>query len=457
MLNSAFDLIEEIHSLGYTAHIVGGCVRDLFLGHEAHDVDITTNCPMDVLEQHWNIHEIGQSRGFGIITINHNGYSFEVAQYREESSSSNSRHPDEVTFVNTIEADLSRRDLSINSLAMDVDGNIIDLHNGREHLSSGLIKTVGSANERFEEDVLRIIRTVRFACRLGFTIECETEEAILSSAENLTKLSPERIHDELFKMASLGGKKFAHSIETMNALGILDIILPEVAVMKNFQETERFHPESYAFGTGTVFDHTMQALRQSPTNDPLTNIATLLHDVAKPRTYRFDEINDKHTYHGHDMASIPLIKNIAKRLKFSTEETEAIIFCATNHMKMHLSEVMKPTKIVPMVTNKNWEMLKIVSFCDDSSRRNFSSDPAFRFNEEKFNSNINRFEEVAAKWSSNSKPTKIVDGNLVMEITGLNPSKELGNIITRVTEMVLDEGRTESIEKLIKGVYNGSI
>ena len=117
MLNSAFDLIEEIHSLGYTAHIVGGCVRDLFLGHDAHDVDITTNCPMEVLEQHWNIHEIGQSRGFGIVTINHNGFSFEVAQYREESTSSNSRHPDEVTFVNTIEADLSRRDLSINSLA----------------------------------------------------------------------------------------------------------------------------------------------------------------------------------------------------------------------------------------------------------------------------------------------------------------------------------------------------
>lgn len=454
MLNSAFDIIEEIHSMGFTAHIVGGAVRDLILGVDSHDIDICTNAPLEVLDSHWKTVEIGQSRGFGIVTINHNGFSFEIAQMREESSSSNSRHPDSVEFVNDIESDLSRRDLSINALAMDIDGNIIDLFNGREHLQRGLITTVGKPEDRFEEDVLRIVRAIRFASRLGFTLECETERAIMECSCNLPKLSAERIHDELFKMASLGGKKFAHSIETMNALGILDIILPEVAVMQNFTESPLWHPEAWATGTGTVFDHTMQALRQSPTKDALTNIAILLHDVAKPITAVFKPEHGGHSFHGHDMASIPLIKNISKRLKFSTEETEAILFCATNHMKMHLSEVMKPTKIVPMVTNKNWEMLKIVSFCDDSSRRTFSSDPEFHFNEEKFNMNINRFEEVAAKWSSNSKPTKIVDGNMVMEITGLKPSCELGNIITRVTEMVLDEGRTESIEELIKEVWN---
>lgn len=457
MLNSAFDIIEEIHSMGFTAHIVGGAVRDLILGMEPHDIDICTNAPLEVLEEHWPSHDIGKSKTFGIITVEHNGFDFEVANFRTESTSSNGRHPDEVKIADTFEEDASRRDLTVNSLALDVDGNIIDFFNGREHLQRGLIKTVGDPNQRFEEDFLRIIRSVRFASRLGFTLECETERAIMECSCNLPKLSAERIHDELFKMASLGGKKFAHSIETMNALGILDIILPEIAVMKNFTESPLWHPEAWATGTGTVFDHTMQALRQSPTKDALTNIAILLHDVAKPVTAVFKPENGGHSFHGHDMASIPLIKNISKRLKFSTEETEAILFCATNHMKMHLSEVMKATKIVPMVTNKNWEMLKIVSFCDDSSRRNFSSDPAFRFNEEKFNSNINRFEEVAAKWSSNSKPTKIVDGNMVMEITSLKPSRELGNIITRVTEMVLDENRTESVEELIKEAFNDII
>ena len=111
MLNSAFDIIEEIHSMGFTAHIVGGAVRDLILGVEPHDIDLVTNCPMDVLDSHWKTVEIGQSRGFGIVTINHNGFSFEIAQMREESSSSNSRHPDSVEFVNDIESDLSRRDL----------------------------------------------------------------------------------------------------------------------------------------------------------------------------------------------------------------------------------------------------------------------------------------------------------------------------------------------------------
>lgn len=375
---------------------------------------------------------------------------YEVIEWEENDG----RHPNEVKIGVSLFDDLSRRDITVNAMCMDVNGNIIDLFDGREHLQSGLIIAVGIPEKRFNEDGLRILRNIRFAARLGFSLECETERAIMECSCNLPKLSAERIHDELFKMASLGGKKFAHSIETMNALGILDIILPEVAVMKNFTESPLWHPEAWATGTGTVFDHTMQALRQSPTKDALTNIAILLHDVAKPVTAVFKPEHGGHSFHGHDMASIPLIKNISKRLKFSIEETEAILFCATNHMKMHLSEVMKPTKIVPMVTNKNWEMLKIVSFCDDSSRRTFSSDPEFHFNEEKFNMNINRFEEVAAKWSSNSKPTKIVDGNMVMEITGLKPSRELGNIITRVTEMVLDENRTESIEELIKEVWN---
>ena len=445
-LTAAHEVIEIITDWGFDALIVGGAVRDLILGHEPHDVDICTNCPLDRIESNWPSHDIGKSKDFGIVTIEHSGFNFEVANFRTESTSSDGRRPDEVKVAETFEEDASRRDFTFNALALDVNGNIIDLFGGRGHLETGVLVTVGVPSQRFEEDFLRIIRAVRFSARLGLHIECETEKAMMNGVRNLPKLSAERIKDELFKMASMGGKKFAHSIETMNALGILDIILPEVAALKNFNESPEWHPEAWAFGTGTTFDHVMQALRRSQSNDALTNMAILLHDVGKGVTHNFDEERQKHTFHGHDMAAVPLVNRIAKRLKFATDERDAILFACTKHMQMGNKE-MRATKITALVTDANWELLKHVSFADNSAMLEI-------FNKDRFDENIKFFEDTAAKWSTDNKPMKIVDGNMVMEMFSLKPSKAVGDIIRRVTELVVDEGRTDPIEALIREVWN---
>ena len=223
------------------------------------------------------------------------------------------------------------------------------------------------------------------------------------------------------------------------------VILPEVAGLFNFKETERFHPEAHAFANGSVFGHTMQALRSSRSNDALVNIAVLFHDLGKLVTHRFDADTNKETFHGHDMAAIPLIERISKRLKFSIEEKEACLFAATKHMLL-MNRGMKPTKIVALVTNTNWELLKKVSRADDSSRLHL-------WDEESFDSNIKFFEEVATKWTTDSKPTKIVSGNLVMEMLSLKPSRAVGDIVRRITELVVDEGRTDPVEALVMEVW----
>ena len=311
MLKSAVKVLEKITSKGFKAYIVGGSVRDLILGSDVHDVDIATNCPIDVLEKLFGrTYDIGQSRDFGIIVVKEGGYSFEVANFRQDGKYSDGRKPDTVKISSDFKEDAARRDFTINAMAIDKDGNIIDYFDGQKDIKDKILKTVGNARERFSEDHLRILRAARFSSKLGFALDADTKEAAKELSGNVIKLSPERIKEEIFKAASQTGDKFAKYLIELDEMGVLDLILPEITRLKGMEHLDKHHPE------GGVWEHTLSALRQNKLIDPIVNLSILLHDIGKGVSRVYRENGDV-MYKGHDAAGLPVVDEIADRLKMS--------------------------------------------------------------------------------------------------------------------------------------------
>ncbi len=371
---------------------------------------------------------------------------YKIVEYEQSG-----RKPTSVNFDVGLKDDMARRDLTINAMAIDKNGNLIDHFDGKTAIQNKIIKTVGNPHDRFEEDKLRLARAIRFAGRMDFEIDPETHDAIKKNAHKITAVSPERIRDELVKMAGESGDKFADTILRLDDAGLLELILPELTRLKGFQETSKHHPEAYAYGEGRVFDHVLQAVRANKVKDPLVNLATLLHDVGKGVTYVYKPETNSHSYHGHDMAAVELIEDIAKRLKLTSKERDAILFACMNHMKLfkkNKTDGLKPSKIVKLVNDENWELLKNVSLADDSCRIGM-------FDQNHFDQTIKYMEDIAAEWGARTldKVAKIVDGKQVMDLTGLKPTRMVGDIITKVTELVMDMGDKSPIDQLIMKVF----
>lgn len=203
-------------------------------------------------------------------------------------------------------------------------------------------------------------------------------------------LAPERIKDELFKMADGTGANFAKALRLLDDVGILDIILPEIKKLQTTKETPEHHPEAYVDGgKGSVFDHTMKALEQNKVKDALLNIAIMLHDVGKPSTYKF--IDGKHTYYDHAEKAKDIIDNLAKRLRLSNKEKDAVMFASLNHMKMFNGNAMKVSKILSLVNSEHWHLLQAVSLADDSCRIGM-------FNRDQFDKVVKDMEAIAKRW-----------------------------------------------------------
>lgn len=445
LFDTAMFIVEELTKLGYEAYLVGGCVRDVLLNCPPKDVDIATNCPMEILEERFETHDIGQNKKFGIVVVRLNGFTLEIAQFRSEDGYSDGRRPDSVCFNASIQEDVTRRDFRFNALCIDVNGQIVDHVNGIDDLNNRVLRTVGNPAERFSEDYLRLLRAIRFTSRLQFELDEEVKQAITDNASNVKALPMERIHQELVKMASVPGPQFADAVKLMDATGLLGEILPEVKRLQECQEQKKFHPEAYLFGTGTTFDHTMVALSTYKGSDPLINLAILFHDLGKFPARRQKDDGVNYTYCGHDHAGLRVIDSLCRRLKFSLDEAELFKFVCANHMNMHWLLKMKPAKVLRVVSSEFWEALVIVSRCDDSCR----GDDVF--DREAFDAKVKYAEEVKKNWCTNSKPKKIVDGNRVTELTGIPSSKKLGDIVKSVTAFCIDNNITEpeEIDKLI--------
>lgn len=304
--NEALITLKTLEDNGYEAWFVGGFVRNSILTIPSHDFDLATNAlPQQsreiLLSSGFAVYETGIKHG--TITAILNGISFEITTYRSDGSYTDKRHPDSVCFVSHIEEDLSRRDFTINALAFHPERGILDPFNGKEDIEKKRIRCVGDANVRFAEDALRILRALRFASELTFSIEEDTEKALYSSASLLKSVAAERIFTETEKL--LCGHNCREVL--VSHVDILGVFLPELLPMKGLDQKTKYHIYD-------VLEHTAYVVYNTPPY-PLARWAALFHDMGKPDTFFLDEHGIGHM-HGHPKVSVYHLENVAKRLKF---------------------------------------------------------------------------------------------------------------------------------------------
>lgn len=450
LMDSGISFIKKLNSLfpGTQSLIVGGCVRDIILGLNPHDVDIATNISIDDIVKNFHTADIGKSKDFGIVLVIFDGYEFEVAHFREEFGSNDNRHPSEVHDVYDFKSDSSRRDITINALGIDSDGNIVDYQNALEDINNKIIRAVGIAENRFEEDALRIFRVARFAAKFGFEIENKTKEAMFEK-RNLTKnISIERIRDELINVASISGKALVKFIDILNDVKVLDIHFPEINKFHGYHHGENHHPE------GDLYEHTIASLNVSRSNNPLTNIAILFHDIGKMCTQTFDE-NGKVHYNGHEKEGSDMFLNIGKKFKFSNNQIESIRFAIENHMIAHRFNEMKKKKIVEFRQNPNFAILKDVARADDEARMHL-------FDEEDFNMKMDRVEQIfnvfGEKQEFENRMKNIINGNMIIDIAKENDIKidgcKIGSIKNFIREKIIERNFNITDNEVKCLIYN---
>jgi len=323
----ANSVCETLRRSGFQALLVGGCVRDLLLGQEPADYDVTTDAtPNQVMALFPESVAVGAQ--FGVIQIPREELKVEVATFRSDIGYSDGRHPDHVTFSKTPEEDVQRRDFTINGLLMRHDtGEVLDYVSGQADLRAKVIRAIGDPDRRFTEDKLRMLRAVRFAARFGFEIESDTLRAIRRHVEEIRQVSPERLRDELTKMLTEGAARRA--FELLDETALLQQVLPEIAAMKGVEQPPQFHPE------GDVWIHTRLMLEALPAGvSPALAWGVLLHDVGKPPTFKSaSETGDRIRFDGHVDVGVRMAEEICRRLRFSNEDTEQILALVDNHMR----------------------------------------------------------------------------------------------------------------------------
>jgi poly(A) polymerase len=336
--DEAMRVVATLRTAGHQAYLAGGCVRDLLLGREPADYDVATSATPDVvLDMFERTFAVGAKFGVVLVAPEDTGFVTEVATFRSDGAYSDGRRPDAVRYSKSAEEDVQRRDFTINGLLLDPmrDGGVLgdreglraavlDYVGGVRDLDAGVVRAIGRAEPRFEEDHLRMLRAVRFAARFGFELETGTLNAIRFLAAKVSGVSRERVRDELTKMLTEGQARRA--FELLDVAGLLKEVLPEIARMKGVEQPAQFHPE------GDVWIHTLMLLEQlEPGCSETLAWGALLHDVGKPPTFR--RATDRIRFDGHVEVGVTMAAEICRRLRFSNEETRQILALVQNHMR----------------------------------------------------------------------------------------------------------------------------
>jgi poly(A) polymerase len=373
---AATSVIRTLREHGHQAYLVGGCVRDLLLGREAADYDVSTDAtPREVMRIFPETYAVGAQ--FGVVLVPVDGLaardleeaarhdpvettveaakhkSIEVATFRNDGIYSDGRHPDEVRFSKTAQEDVQRRDFTINGLLLDPldlafqpEGRVLDYVGGRADLDARIIRTIGDAERRFGEDKLRMLRAVRFAARFNYTIEPQTMSAIQRLAAQIHQVSRERIREELTKMLTEGHAKRA--FELLDELRLLHEVLPEIEKMKGVEQPPQYHPE------GDVWIHTLLLLDKLPAGVSRTLAwGALLHDVGKPPTFR--RAPDRIRFDLHVDVGVAMAKEICQRLRMSNDDTEQILALVNNHMRFADTPRMKQSTMKRFLRLPNFD------------------------------------------------------------------------------------------------------
>jgi len=423
----ANSICETLLGRGYQALLVGGCVRDLLLGHEPADYDVSTDAtPEQVMALFPESVAVGAQ--FGVILIPRDGLKVEVATFRSDVGYGDGRHPDSVVYSKTAQEDVQRRDLTINGLLMRHDsGEVLDYVGGQADLQAKVIRAIGEPDRRFKEDKLRMMRAVRFAARFGFEIEAETFRAIRRHVAEVHQVSPERLREELTKMLTEGGARQA--FELLDETWLLQQVLPEIGAMKGVEQPAQFHPE------GDVWIHTLMMLEGLPSGSPATLAwGVLLHDVGKPPTFQSAaETGDRIRFNNHVEVGVRMAEAICQRLRFSNEDTEQILALVDNHMKFGAVEGMRASTLKRFVRQPRFEEHLALHRLDClSSHRNLNS---YEF--------VRRFMEVTPP--EQVRPERLLTGDDLQEM-GFRPSPLFRQILQALEDAQL-EGQIRTREE----------
>lgn len=422
-------IIDTITAAGFEAYCVGGCVRDLIMGLEANDCDITTSAScqqVKALFPHNKIIETGIKHG--TVTVMVNSIPFEVTTYRIESTYSDNRHPDSVVFTKSLNEDLSRRDFTVNSIAYNDNEGFVDLFGGREDIKSKIIRCVGDPKKRFEEDSLRILRGIRFASTLGFRVEEETKKAMLEKRHLIKNISAERIFTELSKMLCGSNIK---SVLTEFA-PVIGEVIPGINKMKGFEQHNFHHIYDVLTHTAVVIENTPPVLH--------LRLAALFHDIAKPLCFSLDEKGVGHFY-SHASKSAEIAENTLTELRCDNRTKEAVIRLIKAHdTPIEESEKIVKRRLASMGKELFFDLVKLKR----SDTAGLAPEYAVR------NAHFDRLEaianEILEKEECFSLRHLAVNGTDMLEL-GLK-GREIGNMLDLLLEAVIDGNVENNKEKL---------
>jgi putative nucleotidyltransferase with HDIG domain len=435
---SVKDILDKFDKANYEIYIVGGAVRDLLMSRSANDWDFTTNAmPEEILKV---IPGGLYNNQFGtVFTDNPDDASrpHEITTYRTEEGYEDYRHPNKISWGKSLEEDLSRRDFTINAMALDKDFKVVDPFHGQDDIKSKFIRAVRDPDERFSEDALRMMRAVRIASELGFEIEPKTFEAIKKNAGLINKIAKERVKEELFKIIA-STNPYEGMIAFRNS-GLMQEILPELE--KCFGVEQKSPGRHHIYDVG---NHLLMALKFCKSTDPVVRFATLIHDIGKPQTYKVLE-SGVITFYNHEMVSTRIAESIAERLRFSRKESDKFVTLVRWHQftvdeRQTDSAIRRFLKNVGLENVEDMLHLRVADRLGGGAR-----ETSWRLEEFK-----KRLVEVQ-KEPFSIKDLKI-DGNDVMKELNLKPGPEVGKILEKLFEEIVEKKIENNKESLLQKI-----
>jgi poly(A) polymerase/tRNA nucleotidyltransferase (CCA-adding enzyme) len=433
-------IIGDLQEAGFEAYIVGGCVRDFLLDIEPKDWDVTTNAKPEEIQKVFP--DSFYENSFLTVTArtgskNEKLAEIEITTYRFEAKYSDKRHPDEVKYAEKLEDDLSRRDFTINAMAMDLKKKVIDLFDGKIDLKKKIVRTVGNPEERFNEDALRMLRAVRFATTLNFEIEEKTKDAIKKNSIWLDAISKERIRDEFVKI--IMADKAVDGIEMLRELGLLKYIIPEL--LDNYGVSQNKH-HIY-----DCYNHAIKALEFTAKKkmNMFVRMAALLHDIAKP-IVKVGE-GEAATFYNHEIVGAKITFQILNNLKFPKKEVEKITKLVRYHLFYYnVDEVGEASvrRLLKNVGSENIEELLQVRQADRIGSGVPKAEP-YKLRHLKYLIDKVSQDPISAKMLK-------INGNDLMNILNIKPGPKIGQILDVVLSYVLDDPKKNTKEFLEKEV-----
>ena len=435
------NVADTLENAGFKAYLVGGCVRDLLIGKRPKDWDVTTDAKPDEIAGLFE--ETYQNNDFGTVgvvseTDDPTVKVVEVTPFRVEGQYSDARRPDSVTFSTKLSDDLKRRDFTINAIAYrPKDNAVVDHFEGQDDLKAERIRAVGDATERFAEDALRTMRAIRLAVELDFVIESETMAAIAENSDNLSRISKERIRDELIRI--LNSKQPMQGIILCEKLGLLPHIAPDLLRGMGVEQNQAHKYD--------VYEHLLRTMQHGADKDwPFEiRLAGLFHDISKPETRRWSKEKNDWTFYGHEVVGARVTRKALQDLKFPRETVDRIAKLVRWHMffsdpdQITLSAVRRTLRNIG--EENIWELLNL-RICDRIGSGRPKEQP-FRFRKYKSMVEEALRDPVSVKMLA-------IDGKRLMKVTGEKPGRKIGDTLHALLEEVLDDPKKNTADYLEK-------